>query len=289
MLPRAPEPYRTTSYPRPAAPLRYAQRIAMPDGALIATFVYGLDSIPLEELLAQDPVLVLHGNGGSHGSLRKVIDTICTAGRGVIALDSRAQGQSSRGTLPLTYELMAEDTYRVLEALDVRHVHVLGHSDGGIESLLLGRDHADHVLSIVAGGTNLTPEGVVEDPAWDTEGSASTNEAWAAFMASGELPDGIDPTLLPSAEEARLAGELLRLTLEQPHIEAASLATISCPVCVLVGEHDCVTWEETCTIAQAIPGARVVVVPDAGHSLPRQAPDSVACQVLINLLLAQSA
>ena len=289
MVPRMPVPYRTTTYTFPAAPLHYAKRIVTPDGADLATFVYGPEEATLEELLADSPVLALHGNGGSHATFAAVINRLCAAGKGVVTFDGRAQGQSGRGTLPLTYELFASDALCVLDALGVDKVHVVGHSDGGIEALLLARDHADRILSIVAGGANLTPEGVIEDPSWDTTGSAATNQAWATFMEASSLPVEIDSTLLPQAEEARLSGELLQLMLDEPHIEASSLTSISCPTCVLVGEHDCIAWEETEAIASAIPASRLVVVPEVGHSLPRLAPDSVACQVLTNIVLTAKA
>ena len=287
-LPRIPEPYRRLTYGRPAAPLHYAQRVTTPDGAELATFVYGPASTTLEELLGGTPVLALHGNGGTHGTFCAVIERLCAAGVSVVAFDGRAQGQSTRGTEPLTYELFAADALCVLDALNVERVHVVGHSDGGIEALLMARDHADRVASIVAGGANLTPEGVVDDPAWDTAGSAAANQAWATFMEDPTLPAQVDPTLLPSAEDARLDSELLQLMLDEPHIEAASLGSIACPACVLVGEHDCIVWDETAAIAGAIPGARLVVVPERGHSLPRQAPDSVALQVLTNILLCHA-
>lgn len=287
MIPRTPRPYRTTSYNLCETPLHYAQRVTTPDGAELATFVYGPEDATLEELLAGEPVLALHGNGGTHMGFAAVIDRLGAAGVGVVAFDARAQGRSTRGTLPLTYEQLAEDAVCVLDALGVSRVHVVGHSDGGIEALLLARDHPTRIASIVAGGANLTPEGVIEDPAWDTAGSVATNRAWAAFMDAPQLPDTIDPTLLPPADDARLAGELLQLMLDEPHIEAASLGSISCPTCVLVGERDCITWEETSAIAGAIAGARLVVVPDVGHSLPRLAPDSVALQVLTNIMIAR--
>ena len=283
---RTPVPYRRTAYALPQAPLHYAQHVPMPDGAQIAAFVYGPREATLDELLEAHPVLALHGNGGNHATFTAVIERLVAAGKGVIALDARAQGKSTRGSLPLTYELFAKDAVAVLHALGASSVHVVGHSDGGIVGLLLARDYADDILSVVAGGANLTPEGVVDDPAWDTVGSAATNRAWASFMRDEELPESIDPALLPSWAEAQYDGELLQLMLDEPHIEAASLASITCPTCVLVGEHDCITWEETTAIAEAIPGARLVVVPGVGHSLPRQAPDSVALQVLTNVLLA---
>ena len=288
MVPRVPTPYRATGYAGPAFAPLYARRIPTPDGADLATFVYGPDDIALDELLRGDVVLALHGNGGTHATFTAVVERLRAAGLATIAFDARGQGQSGRGSLPLTYELLAEDALCVLDALGVKRAHVVGHSDGGIEALLLARDHAERVASIVAGGANLTPEGVIEDPAWDTAGSAAANRAWAAFMDSPDLPAEVDPSLLPQAQDARLAGELLQLMLDEPHIEAASLAAISCPACVLVGEHDCITEAETHAIAHNIPGSRLVVVPGAGHSLPRLAPDAVALQVLTNCLLARA-
>ncbi len=279
MMPTPPQAYRAKPLALPATSLSYAQRTETPDGAQLATFVYG------ELASGQAPVLVLHGNGGTHFTFAAVIERLVAAGLAVVALDARSQGQSTRGTAPLTYEQMAEDALIALDALGVTSAHVLGHSDGGIEALLLARDHPDRVLSIVAGGANLTPDGVIDE--WDTAGSVRMNRDWATWIEATELPDAIDPTLLPSAREALLDAELLQLMLDEPHIDAASLSSITCPACVLVGEHDCITREETEAIASAIPGARLVTVPGVGHSLPRQAPDSVALQVLTNALIAQ--
>lgn len=286
MIPTPPSLYRATRYALPSASLTYAQRIRTPDGANIATFVYGT----LQP--GMTPVLVLHGNGGTHTTFTAVIERLLAANLVVVAIDSRAQGQSTRGTAPLTYEQLAADAIVALDHLKVEKAHVLGHSDGGIEALLLARDYANRVASIVAGGANLTPEGVVEEPEWDVEGSIRTNRAWADYWTDPgspceTRPFDIDRSLVsPDPLDAEISAELLQLMLNEPHIEAASLSSISCPACVLVGEHDCITQEETHAIANAIPGARLVVVPDKGHSLPRQAPDAVALQVLTNVLLA---
>ena len=286
MQPVVPKPYGRYSYPRPSAPVHFAQRITMSDGAQIATFVYGPDNTKLNSLLAHDPVFTLHGNGGCHGTFVNVIDRLVTAGLGVIAIDTRAHGLSSRGKKPLTYELLAEDAYVILSQLGAAPVHVVGHSDGGIEALLLARDHGDAVASIIAGGANLTPEGVVDE--WDTQGSVAHNKAWAHWIGGVEVPRTVDKSLLPSATEAWSHAELLQLMIDEPHIDASSLSAISCPTCVLVGEHDCIKREETEAIAAAIPHSRLVTIPNMGHSLPRLAPDSVACQVMTNVLLSRT-
>ena len=127
-------------------------------------------------------------------------------------------------------------------------------------------------------GANLTPEGVL-DEGWDMEETAETNEGWAAW-ASAAPPD-VDPSLLtPTPEEATHTAELLRLMLEEPHIEAASLKRIGCPTTVMVGEFDCIRDDETVAIVQAIEGAELVVVPGCGHTLPKHAPDTVANELL---------
>ena len=283
MMPLPPRPYRTTSYGLPTSPLAYAQRIALADGARLATFVYGPEGKALADLLGATPVLALHGNGGSHAGFAAVIERLVAAGCTVVAFDARGQGQSTRGTLALTYEQFADDAICVLDTLGVERAHVLGHSDGGIEALLLARDHADRVASIVAGGANLTPEGVIDE--WDTSASAEAGRRWATWVLDSKLPPTIDPSLLPSAQNASRDAELLQLMLDEPHIDPATLGGISCPSCVLVGEHDCITRDETLAIADAIEGARLVTVPGVGHGLPRNAPDSVALQVLTNMLL----
>ena len=285
MQPRIPEPYRHPDYPFPASPLLLARRIRVADGAELATFVYGPQGAELTQLSEHAPVLALHGNGGSHSTFVQVVDRLCTAGLLVVAFDARAQGQSTRGSLPLTYELLAQDAVEVLDALGVDSAHVVGHSDGGIVGLLLARDHSSRVSSLVAGGANLTPEGVIDE--WDTPGSVAANRRWAEWVGSQDVPAEVDRTLLPDADTTLLAGELLQLMLDEPHIDPASLEGIVCPTCVLVGEHDCIAREETCSIADAIPGARLVTVPGVGHSLPRMAPDSVTLQVLTNVLLAR--
>ena len=280
MTVKVPERHFPSAYAPPSRPPASARLVTMPDGALIASFVY----LPEEADLAQAleghfgaPALMLHGNGEEHGIFGAIIDEVTDAGHWVLAIDSRAQGKSTRGTSRLTYELMAEDALAVLDALGIRTAHILGFSDGAIEGLILARDHGERVLSATLLGANLTPEGVL-DEGWDMEGTAEVNEAWAAWA---EAAPGIDPSLLtPTPKEARTTAELLRLMLEEPHIDASSLAQIACPVSVMVGEFDCIRDDETASIARNIPKAQLMVVPGCGHTLPKHAPHEVAQEML---------
>ena len=274
MTVKVPERHFPSAYAPPSAPPILAQHIPMHDGALIATFIYA----PATGITSNSPILMLHGNGEEHGIFGAIIDEVTEAGHWVIALDSRAQGKSTRGSKPLTYELMAKDALSVADALGIEACHVLGFSDGGIEGLILARDHGARVLSATLLGANLTPEGVL-DEGWDMEGTALVNEQWAAW--ANEAPNEVDPALLtPTPEEARTTAELLRLMLEEPNIDAASLAAIRCPTTIMAGEFDCIRDDETVAIARSIPGAQLVIVPGCGHTLPKHAPHTVATELL---------
>ena len=267
-----PSPYET-----PTVLPTFAERIAMDDGAQIAAFVYGTPG-PIGSLPA--PVLMLHGNGEDHNIFGPIIDAVVASGRTVIALDSRAQGKSTRGKLPLTYELFADDALTVLDDFGIPEVHVLGFSDGAIEGLLLARDHGERVLSLMSIGANLTPEGVIEDEEWDINASIAANRAWYSYWTTHPTT-GVDPDLLtPTPQEASVNAELLQLMLDEPHIPAESLASITCPTTIMVGEFDCIVRAETSAIHANIPGSRLLVAPEIEHNLPKQVPDFVEKELL---------
>lgn len=271
-------------YALPATALAARVEVPTEDGAAIVAWTYAPEGVvdapgtPFGIDLSAPPVLMLHGNGEEHGIFGPVIDAVCASGRAVVALDSRAQGQSTRGTASLSYELMAADAIEACARLGVPEVHVLGFSDGGILGLLLARDWGAHVLSVTALGANLTPAGLPkEDTDWMAY-AAAENRRWAAEGEEGAtLEDG---TPVPSPAEAARIAELLQLMVEQPQIDAASLASISCPVTVMVGEFDEILPEETDRIVAAIAGARKVVEPGIDHNLPKMAPAAVARELL---------
>ena len=289
MTVRVPERHFPSAYAAPSRPPVLAKRFATDDGALIATFVYTPKDNGLGNAIAGElgsPILMLHGNGEEHGIFGAIIDTVTDAGHWVVAIDSRAQGKSTRGSRRLTYELMADDALSVLDAMDVDTFHILGFSDGAIEGLILARDHPARVLSATLLGANLTPEGVLAE-GWDMEDVAEVNEEWAAWADSASAD--IDPALLtPTPSEATTTGELLRLMLEEPHIDPASLSAIACPTTVMVGEFDCIRDDETVAIVRAIIGSKLVVVPGCGHTLPKHAPETVADELLVTIDLSHN-
>lgn len=73
----------------------------------------------------------------------------------VIAVDTRGHGKSTADTTKLTYELYADDTYKLLNELKLDSVNVLGWSDGGNTGLILAMQHPEKVKKLAIMGANL--------------------------------------------------------------------------------------------------------------------------------------
>ena len=208
--------------------------VSMADGASVVAFVYAPVGVvdapgtPFAVTRNPAPVVVLHGNGESHEHMAGIIEPLART-RSVIAVDSRGHGASTRGTDPLSYELMAADALEAMSRLGVTQAHVLGFSDGGIVGLLLARDASYRVLSLTAAGANLTPAGLSRDARLGME--LRLQELAEGAPEAATRTDGED------ASGRYGEAELLRLMLEQPHIEPASLAAL--PACLRASTTSC--------------------------------------------------
>lgn len=293
-MPERPQLHFPSPYLLPTAHLAVARLMPMADGARIATFAYVPDAFArtadadIADAAAQmpDPLLMLHGNGEEHGIFGQVIDAVCASGRPVVAVDSRAQGKSTRGTAELTYELMADDALAALAALGFGKAHLLGFSDGAIEALVIARDHPELALSLLCIGANLTPDGV--DDSFQMEQAAQGLLAWADYWEKGDGSHrDVDPSLVsPTPKEARTTAELLHMMVVYPQIDPAGLSQIACPTTVMAGEFDEIKREETDLIHASVPGSRLVIVPGAGHVLPKEAPEDVVREALATIAMA---
>jgi pimeloyl-ACP methyl ester carboxylesterase len=92
----------------------------------------------------------------------------------------------------------------------------------------------------------------------------------------------------PTAKEARISADLLRLMIEEPHIPSRSLNSISCPTTIMVGQFDAIDPQETRRIVNAIPRSRLVVVEGADHVLPKCAPERVTDELFALIARAES-
>lgn len=198
------------------------------------------------------PLLIIHGNGGSINNFIYQIPYFSKKYKVIIA-DSRAQGKSTDNGDSLTYEMMADDYAALLDAMKIDSAFVIGWSDGGINGLLLSIRHPEKVKKLAITGANLVP---------DT--TAVPQEIWDMVM----------PVLTALKNKANKTGEekttfkLFRLLAEQPHIPLTDLQKIACPSLVIGGDHDVIKEEHTLLIYKNIPKSYLWILPGSGHSTP---------------------
>jgi pimeloyl-ACP methyl ester carboxylesterase len=207
---------------------------------------------------AGEPLLVVHGNGGSIADLGAQIAHFRKRYQ-VIAMDSRDQGKSGDSPDKLTYEKMTDDLAALLDHLKVGPVNVLGWSDGGIEALLLGIRHPAKVKKIAAMAANLNPT----DDALHPDFVAAIKSMVASIPAADrDTPRG--------RRELKVTG----MMLDEPHIEVKALEAIAAPTLVLASDHDLIRDEHTVEIYRHVPNSQLAVFPNATHMVPFDDPAS---------------
>ena len=82
------------------------------------------------------PLLIIHGNGGSIAGFKNQIPVFAQKHK-VIVADNRAQGKSADKGDSLSYEMMADDFAALLNHLKINSTNAIGWSDGGIIAFLL--------------------------------------------------------------------------------------------------------------------------------------------------------
>ncbi|MBT0773353.1 alpha/beta hydrolase [Kineosporia sp. J2-2] len=219
---------------------------------------------------AGEPLLLLHGGFCSleaTGDLNRLL----SARYRVHGPERPGHGRTPDQPQPYAYAAMVDHTLAYLDAIGVPRAHVVGFSDGAITGLLLARDHPRRVASLVAISANLDPSGFVPDEQAALSVSARQHEQLGEEY--GRLsPDG-------AGHADTVVGKLLDLWKREPQITPDSLASVTAPTLVMAGDRDMVTLEHTASIAAAVPGAQLCVVPGAGHLLVRECPELVGAVV----------
>ena len=189
------------------------------------------------------PLILLHGNGEDSGHFRHQLDFFSTKGYRVIAIDTRGQGESPRGTAPFTYEQFANDLESFMDEHGLFRADILGFSDGAITALLFALTRPERVTKLILNGANLDPEGIVEPIRKKIVSKAEQFE-----KAKDESP------------EAMAQYENFELMAKHPSIDPKELSKVECPTLVIVGTNDLIDAAHTELIYRSLPNAELVFV-----------------------------
>jgi proline iminopeptidase len=284
------------------------------DGARLFTAELG-DGAP--------PLVVLHGGPDfDHAYLRPELDQLAASTR-LVYYDQRGRGRSGAGVRPtdVTMESELRDLDAVRAHLGHERTAVLGHSWGAVVAMAYAVRHPERVSHLVLLnpapatradwvllGESLTrnrPQEdvdrlaeVAETPAFQQGDAAAEADYYRAhFRMTLRRPDLLealvgrlrrhftaDGVLAARAVEERLYDETCRTAGFDLLTGLRGLAAV--PTLVLTGEHDFIPVETAAHIADAVPGARLAVLPGCGHFTFLERPDDVHAEV--RALLTQS-
>lgn len=180
-------------------------------------------------------LILLHGNGEDHHIFDKLIEKLAPHYT-VYAIDSRNHGASSKNE-NFGYSVMADDIIAFIRTLNISRPSLLGFSDGAIIGLLIALEHTDIFDKLILSGVNLKPSDFKDE-----------NLAW--------LKQEYDQTGDP----------LLKLMLEEPHIELDSLQRIPNKTLVVAGEDDLFKDHLFSDITAVMPDASLLIMKGYDHA-----------------------
>ena len=240
--------------------------------------------VHFERAGAGSPLLLLHGIGSSSRSFRHQMDTLSDA-YDVIAWDAPGYGRSEDPAVPFTLEDLADEAVGLLADLDIDRAHLLGVSLGGVVAQLIYQRHPARVRSLILADT--TPGGgAVPEPtrsqrvrqrleSLERLGPRGMAEQRAPQLARPQAPPQLIAELIEIMAEVRPAGyRAAAIALGDTDLRSR-LGQIRAPTLVIHGECDGVVPLSTAReLTAAIPDARLVVIPDAGHVANQEQPEA---------------
>jgi len=249
----------------PTMPAPRASGKASVNGIALYYGVYGsTDS-------GRSPLVLLHGGLANSDYWVNQIPAFARMHE-VIVVDSRGHGRSTRDdTLPFSYDLMAADVVALLDYLHVPRVSIVGWSDGGIIGLVLAMKYPSRVDRLFAFGANFDPSGVKTDAARNPVFHAYVEQAGRSYARLSPTPRDYDA----------FVASITHMWETQPRFTPADLGRITAPTLIADGEYDeAIDRAHTEALARAIPGARLLILPNVSHFAQFQAPEEYNQAVL---------
>lgn len=232
-------------------------------------------NIAYDEVGTGVPLLLIHGFPHNRSLWAPQTGALVEHCR-CIAPDLRGFGESGRNG-PYSMDTYADDMADLLERLDISRAVVAGLSMGGYVAFALWRRHSELVRALVFADTRAGPDS--QDAIRRRfELIALAKEIGPGAVADAQITGMVGATtraqnpalvdslhqMLTSAPVAGIVGALQAM-MDRPD-STATLASITVPTLVIVGEEDVLTpVREARIIHGGVSGSRMATIPSAGH------------------------
>jgi N-formylmaleamate deformylase len=237
-------------------------------------------------------VVLVHGIGSRGVSWYPVIDDLARRFR-VVTYDLRGHGDSAKPDSGYLLPDYARDLDGLLTALDLDQPRIIGHSLGGLTTLLWAADHPGKATAIVLEDTALSG-GPSLRPTFDgwLALSKMTVEQAAAWYAA-EYPDWSEEDCIRRAQSItsvhpRVFEELRdESTSSDRPPRLLGVEKIISPMMLVHGDAahgSMVQPEDARRLAQMVPALRIARIPGVGHNVHRDARETFVNTVVPFLL-----
>ncbi|PZO96154.1 MAG: alpha/beta hydrolase [Streptococcus pyogenes] len=228
------------------------------------------DGTPLyyQQLGQGHPLLMLHGNGGSHHYFRGQIAALAQHFR-LILVDCRARGASGNHKHALTFAMMVEDMRELLDFLGIAELSILGFSDGANIALLFAHRYPKRIKKLVLNAPNTR-----------FYGTRFSNQ-YHAYLKVGLA--FCQRWLSESHYQRYLISRLLLANLP---LGKKDLQALNRPCLLIVGQKDMIKKSHSQRLAASLPNCQFIEVPAARHTFAKTKPE-LFNQLLVPFLLDQ--
>jgi aminoacrylate hydrolase len=229
-----------------------------------------------EEHGSGEPLMLVSGLGGTAAYWKPNLPALSAKYR-VIVHDHRGAGQSSHSRIRYSVEQMTDDVLKLMDHLEIDRAHVVGHSTGGAIGQIMAIRNPERLKKLVLFATwtkadkffrqlfaarrallmQVGKEAYVRGgtlflypPYW-----IKANEALIEEREKFSIANFAPPEVVASRIDAIVAFD-----------RTAELSKIKTPTLVLCAKDDFITpayFSEE--LAQKIPGAKLVMLPQGGH------------------------
>jgi pimeloyl-ACP methyl ester carboxylesterase len=236
------------------------------------------------------PLLLVHGFTGAAEDFAWHLDGFAAAGWHVVAPDLPGHGSSHPNGARFAFDAYASAVLAVADELGWDRFALLGHSMGGVIAQEIAAVAGHRLTALVLMDTSPDRIGVdaeLVELACEVVTTGGMAELLAAQKAIGSpfeseaarrlrqeiagWTEAQDAKLLRCSPEMYVS--MARALTSAPS-RAGALAAVRAPTLVVVGEHDALLREASERLAALVPGARLVVIPGAGHSPQVEAPEA---------------
>nr|WP_298798912.1 alpha/beta hydrolase [uncultured Acetobacter sp.] len=210
------------------------------------------------------PVVLLHDSLANSDYVSGLARALLRARCRVVVIDMRGHGRSTMGSLPLSYDLLADDVVTVLAYLRIRKAAFVGWGDGAVQALNIAMRHPGMVAKLFAFAPHTTPDGLkAAGRADDSALKAFEARAKQEYRHLSSTPRGFSDLQDAVDEMHRYA----------PTWTDADLVRITAPLWVVVADRDQLVDRAQCEhLAATVEGAGLMMLPNVSHFAPLQNP-----------------